>query len=145
MTIYGTGFDSTAANNTISFNDGVLGTVTGATSTQLTVSISHSPTAPGSLNAVVTTDGKNSGAPTQVATVNVITTFSSIARATGSVTLNFTGVPNTTYGVQFSSSLSSNSWSNIGPVTTNGTGSGQYVDTSQSAGLGFYRLIYPAP
>jgi hypothetical protein len=145
MTITGTGFDATAAHNSITFNDGVIGTITAATTTQLTVALSHSPTGLGNLTAVVTTDGQSSGAPTQVATVNIITTFSSIADSAGSVTLNFTGVANTTYGLQFSSTLSSSSWSNIGPVTTNGTGVGQYVDSSHPSGTGFYRLIYPAP
>jgi hypothetical protein len=145
MTISGSGFDATAANNSVVFSDGVVGTVTGATTTQLTVTIAHSATALGSLTAVVTTDGQSSGAPTQVATVNLITTFSGIANSAGNVTLNFTGVPNTTYGVQFSSTLSSSSWSNIGPVTTNGTGVGQYVDSAHPSGSGFYRLIYPAP
>jgi hypothetical protein len=145
MTITGSGFDATAANDTVVFSDGVIGTVTGATTTQLTVALSHSPTGLGNLTAVVTTDGQSSGTPTQVATVNVITTFSSISNSAGSVTLNFTGVPSTTYGVQFSSALSSGAWSNIGPVTTNGTGVGQYVDSSHSSGAGFYRLIYPAP
>ena len=145
ITISGSGFDSTVGNNSVVFNDGVLGTVTAATPTQLTVSLSHDPTGLGNLTAVVTTDGKNSGTPTQVATVNVITTFTNIANANGTATLNFTGVPNTTYGLQYSSTLSSSSWVNVGPVTTNGSGGGQYVDASHPGGNGFYRLVYPAP
>jgi hypothetical protein len=145
ITINGSNFDPTAANNTVSFSDGVFGTVTAATATQLTVQLAHDATAVGNLTAVVTTDGHSSGTPTQVATVNVITTFTGIQSSGGTVTLNFTGVPNTTYGLQYSQTLLSASWSNVAPVTTNGTGSGQYVGTPASSTLGFYRLVYPAP
>ena len=69
LTINGTGFSTTAANNTVVFNDGAVGTVTNATATSLTVSISTMPTAVGSLTAVVTTNGVSSGSAVQVATV----------------------------------------------------------------------------
>jgi hypothetical protein len=71
VTITGLGFDSVAANNTVVFNDGAVGTVTTATATSLTVTFSTQPTAAGSLTAIVTTNGQSSGAAVQVATVTV--------------------------------------------------------------------------
>ncbi len=62
FTINGFGFDPTAANNTVVFNDGAVGTVTAATATSLTVTFSTEPTTAGSLTAVVTTDNVSSGA-----------------------------------------------------------------------------------
>jgi fibronectin-binding autotransporter adhesin len=67
ITINGSSFDPIAADNTVAFNLGVVGTVTLATSTQLTVTLAAPPTALGVLTAVVTTDGASSGAPVQVA------------------------------------------------------------------------------
>jgi len=69
ITIHGFGFDPTAANNRVTFNDGAVGTVTAATATTLTVTFSTRPTAAGSLTAVVTTDGVSSGAAVELATV----------------------------------------------------------------------------
>jgi hypothetical protein len=71
MTIYGAGFDPVAANNTVSFSGGAVGTVTAATAASLTISFSTPPTTLGALTAVVTTDGVSSGAPVQVATVSL--------------------------------------------------------------------------
>ena len=68
LIIAGTGFDTTAANNTVTFNNGAAGTVTAATSTQLTVTFTSPPTSTGSLTAVVTSFGGISGSPVQVAT-----------------------------------------------------------------------------
>jgi IPT/TIG domain len=68
ITINGAGFSTTPANNSVTFNLGVAGSVTSATTTQLTVTISTPPTALGSLTAVVTSNGLSSGAPVQVAT-----------------------------------------------------------------------------
>jgi len=68
LTITGTGFDTTAANNTVAFTPSGTGTVTAATPTSLTVSSLAGLTA-GALNAVATTNGQSSGAPVQVATV----------------------------------------------------------------------------
>ena len=101
LTITGTGFSSTAANNTISFNSGT-GHVTSASSTQLTVSFDTAPTALGSLTAIVTSNGFSSGAPVQVATL----TSDFIYTSTGSgVTITgYTGaggavtIPSTIFG-----------------------------------------------
>jgi hypothetical protein len=69
ITISGFGFDPTAANNEVIFNDGAVGTITAATATSLTVTFSTKPKNAGSLTVVVTTDDESSGNPVQVATV----------------------------------------------------------------------------
>ncbi len=68
ITINGSGFSSVPADNTVSFNDGVTGTVAAATTNELVVDITSPPTALGSLTAVVTTGFYNSGSPVQVGT-----------------------------------------------------------------------------
>ena len=76
----GVGFDSTTARTTaVTLILGAKGTVSAATTTQLTVTLTTAPTAAGSLTAVVTTDGLNSGAAVQVGTVGllIIPTFDS--------------------------------------------------------------------
>ncbi len=50
LLIYGFGFDTTAANNTVTFNNGAVGTVTSASTTMLTVSYLTRPRA-GNLTA----------------------------------------------------------------------------------------------
>src|SRR6185312_2824240 len=55
LTINGFGFDPTAGNNTVAFNDGAVGTVTAATATSLTVTFSTDPTMDGNLAANATT------------------------------------------------------------------------------------------
>jgi len=71
VSIRGTGFDPTAAGNTVAFNLGAAGTVTqvNALGTQLTVTLTVTPTSLGSLTAIVTSYGGASGAPVQVANV----------------------------------------------------------------------------
>jgi hypothetical protein len=68
LIINGFGFDPTAANNSVAFNLGAVGTVTAASATQLTVTFSTQPSL-GALNAVVTTNSVSSGAAVQVASV----------------------------------------------------------------------------
>ena len=68
ITIAGTNFSTTAANDTVVFNLGAVGTVTAATATQLTVTFTTQPTSTGSLTANVTVFGGSSGA-VQVATI----------------------------------------------------------------------------
>lgn len=68
LTINGTGFDPIAANNTVVFSNGAVGTVTQATATTLTITFTTLPTSFGNLTVVVTTNGINSGPPVQVAT-----------------------------------------------------------------------------
>ena len=70
FTINGYGFDATSpSNNSVSFSDGAIGTVTTATPTTLTVTFTSGPINIGVLNAVVTTDWVNVSASAQVATV----------------------------------------------------------------------------
>jgi hypothetical protein len=69
VVISGTGFDPQVGNDTVTFNDGAVGTVTAATSTALTVTFTTMPAGAGSLTAVITTDGYTSGNAVQVATV----------------------------------------------------------------------------
>jgi hypothetical protein len=69
LIIHGDGFDPTAAGNAVLFNLGAVGTVTAATATQLTVTLSEQPISTGPLTVVVTSFGGSSGDPVQVATV----------------------------------------------------------------------------
>ncbi|MFO1065425.1 MAG: hypothetical protein U0892_16285 [Pirellulales bacterium] len=101
ITIYGLGFDSTAANNTVVFNNGAVGSVTGATGTTLTISFSTKPTSAGSLTAVVTTNTLSSGTPVQVARVVPVIT-------TSSANLNADANSVTIAGFGFSSTALSN-------------------------------------
>ena len=109
VTITGTNFDATAGNNTVVFNNGAVGTVSAATSTQLTVTLSTRPTSTGSLTAVVTTNGQSSGSAVQVATVVPIPApaVTSISPTSGSSTggtsvtitgTNFTGATAVSFG-----------------------------------------------
>src|SRR5205807_6046249 len=60
VTIIGIGFDTTASNNTVVFNDGAAGTVTAATATSLTVSFSTAerlPTPVGFVEKLTVSEG----------------------------------------------------------------------------------------
>jgi len=72
LTINGSSFDPTAANNTVVFNLGTAGTVTTATTQSLMVTFTTNPTTGGALTAVVSVAGISSGAPVQVATVDAL-------------------------------------------------------------------------
>jgi hypothetical protein len=76
ITITGLGFDSTAANNTVTLNNGAVGTVIASTATTLTVLLSSRPHA-GILNAVVSVNGVSSGASVRVASIAPIITLNS--------------------------------------------------------------------
>jgi hypothetical protein len=70
MTIMGNGFNATTPSaNNVAFNLGVVGSVTAATATRLTVTFSTQPISSGPLTAIVTSFGGTSGVATQVATV----------------------------------------------------------------------------
>jgi hypothetical protein len=70
LVINGAGFNPTAARNAVALNLGaVVGAVTAATTTQLTVTLATRPNATGPLTAVVTAFGGTSGAAVQVANV----------------------------------------------------------------------------
>lgn len=69
LTITGTGFDSNAADDVVTFSGGVTGMVASATATQLIVGNLSGLIAGSSLSATVSVDGVSSGAPVQVAAV----------------------------------------------------------------------------
>jgi hypothetical protein len=71
LVIAGTGFSATANQNTVTFNLGAVGTVTSATTTELTITFSTQPTTTGSLTAVVavSTSNGDSGTAVEVATI----------------------------------------------------------------------------
>jgi hypothetical protein len=80
LTIAGTGFNTIAANNTVTLSSGT-GTVTNATATQLTITFTSLPSASGSLTAIINSFGSTSGSPVQVATIAAATPGSSFDTA----------------------------------------------------------------
>jgi len=90
LMIQGLGFDSNAANDTVTFSGGVTGTVTSATSTQLTVT-NLSGLLPGSLSASVTVNGVTSGTAVPVATVQPVVTTNPANLAVNATTLTIQG------------------------------------------------------
>ena len=91
LTIIGLGFDTTIGNDTVTFNDGAVGSVTAATATTLTVSLSTKPASAGSLTAVITTDNVFNGTAVQVAAVTPVVTSSSASLAANATTLTIAG------------------------------------------------------
>ena len=115
MTIAGTGFSSTPGNNTVTFNDGAVGAVTAATTTQLTIAFSTKPVSAGSLTAVVTVNAVSSGAAVQVATVTPVVTSSAANLAANSTTMTING-----FG--FSATPANNTVAFVGGATGTVTG-----------------------
>ncbi len=91
MVINGFGFSTTAANNTVTFNNGAVGTVTTATATALTVTFSTRPTAVGNLTASVSVSSISSGTAVQVATVSPVMTASAANLPASSSTIVING------------------------------------------------------
>ena len=93
MIISGYGFDTTTANDSVTFNNGVTGTVTSASLTSLTVTVNgpSSLTAGTALDASVTVDGLSSGSLVQVATIAPVVTPSTAALATNATSLTISG------------------------------------------------------
>jgi len=91
VVISGLGFSTTAANNTVVFNNGAIGTVSAATATSLTVTLSTKPTSAGPLTAVVTTNGASSGVAIQVAAVAPVVTSSSVDLSATANTITISG------------------------------------------------------
>ncbi len=95
ITINGSGFDTTIANDSVAFSNGVTGTVTAATGFSLTVSLTGLSSVAGgtALDASVTVDGVSSGSAVQVATVlQVVTAISPNAGpAAGGMSVTITG------------------------------------------------------
>src|SRR5262249_10789960 len=91
LTINGSGFSTTPANDSVAFNLGAVGNVTAATTTQLTVTFTTAPSSVGNLTAVVTANGGSSGAAVQVATVVPVVTSSMANLAADATTLTING------------------------------------------------------
>ena len=126
LTISGANFST--VSDSVSFNLGVVGTVTSETASTLTVAITTPPTALGSLTAVVTANGTPSGMPVQVATeINSTWNVTNVSGAAGGGSLTSVTLP---YAVQhalsgdtisFASSLSGST------ITLTGTNSAMTV------------------
>lgn len=69
ITIHGFGFSATPGNNIVVFDHGAVGSVTAASSTQLTVTFSTHATVLGPLGASVTSSGVGPVGPVQVASI----------------------------------------------------------------------------
>ena len=135
LTVTGSGFDPTAAGNTVVLTLGAVGTVTSATTTSLIVTLSPTPTA-GLLTAVVTSFGGSSGAAVTVATVVaapiVAQNLASIARSATTLIITGTGFDTTT----LSANLVSFSGSAVGTVTSAPSSSTLTVTFSTMPSLG---------
>ncbi len=90
MTIKGVGFSGTAANDTVTFNNGATGTVTSATTTSLTVT-SLTGLVSGSLTAIVTSNSASSGAAVPVGTVTPVVSSSTTGLGVNATTLTIHG------------------------------------------------------
>ena len=126
MTIYGSGFDTTAANNTVFFNLNAEGFVSSATSTSLLVTFDALPTATGALMAQVSTTASN-GFPTTP--VQVATWYATpvVTASTSSLPFNATTV--TIYGDGFDTDTINNT------VTFSNTGVTGVVTTATTTSL----------
>ncbi len=92
LTIQGYAFDTTPGNNTVTFNNGAVGTVTAATvDYSLTVNLTTRPTSAGSLTAIVTTNSVASGTAVQVATVVPVVTSSTSNLSASASTITIAG------------------------------------------------------
>ena len=122
--IFGSSFDPTPGNNTVTFNDGAVGTVIGANPTSLQVQFTTPPTTAGSLTASVTTNGVSSGTALQVATViPVVTSSTATLDVGGTTTLVING-----YG------FDPNNTKDTVALTNNATGSTDGVGTVAAGG-----------
>jgi len=106
LTIAGTGFNTIAANNTVTLSSGT-GTVTNATANQLTITFTTLPSASGSLTAIINSFGSTSGSPVQVATIAAAPPGSSFGTAIaltaqqGSTVASFDGDINPAYNADY--------------------------------------------
>jgi RNase P/RNase MRP subunit p29 len=100
--IVGTGFDTVAGNNTVTFNRGAEGYVTSATRNMLVVQLTTPPTA-GRLKATVMAFGGSSGATVQVATATAAPT---VDENDGEIPANQPSIA--IYGSGFSTTASDN-------------------------------------
>jgi hypothetical protein len=129
LVINGFGFDTTGTHNTLTFNNGVTGTVSSATANTLNVTFGTKPTTAGSLTVTVSTDSQSSGiSPVQVATVIPVVTPSTANLAFNSSTL-------TINGAGFSTTKSSDVVTLDGQLATVNTASATSLQVTLPAGL----------
>jgi hypothetical protein len=131
MTINGSGFDSNQANDSVTFDDGVTGSVTVASATSLTVSLTGLNALVGgtALHAIVVADGNSSGTAVQVATVAPVVTASNANLPSTATTLVIAG-----FG--FDSTAAHDSVTFDNGVTGSVTSAGTTSLTVSLAGLG---------
>ena len=119
LTINGYSFDTIQGNDSVTFDNGVIGTVTSASLTSLTVSVSglNNLTAGAALEAWVTVDGVSSGNIVQVATMAPAITVSTANLPGNATTLTISG-----YGFDVNSARNSVTFDNgvTGTVTSAG-------------------------
>lgn len=77
-----------------------------------------------------------SGAPTPILTVHPVTA------SADSVVLGFTGTPDTSWTVERAPSPTG-AWTNLGPITLDGVGQGEFEDAEPLDGAAFYRARQP--
>ncbi len=67
-----------------------------------------------------------------------------VAMSANQVLLSFTAIAGYTYHVERASSVvnGGSDWTDFGSATTDGTGSGQFIDPSPMPGHGFYRVVW---
>jgi hypothetical protein len=89
--LYGFGFDATTTNDTVSFDHGVTGSVTGATETSMTLTLSgvSALTAGTVLHANVTVDGAGTSTVQQATVIPAVTaTSAGLPANSGNLTIN---------------------------------------------------------
>ncbi len=132
----------------MTFNNGAAGTVTAATSTQLTVTFASPPTSTGSLTVVVTSFGGFSGFPVQVATVVLATQATLVVVPTpSSINVNGSSSLSTTGG-SGSGAVSYNLVSGpctLSGATLTGTGAGSCIVTATKAADSTYASATSSP
>jgi hypothetical protein len=63
--------------------------------------------------------------------------------AGGLIQLNFDGIPNYTYRIQYTESLSNPNWQDLGTQTSDEFGNLQFMDNSGNAAVRYYRAVWP--
>jgi hypothetical protein len=91
VVITGLGFETTAANKTVTLSSGAVGTVISSTATSMTVGFDTTPATMGSLTAIVTTNSLGSGSGVQVVTVKPVVTISTSNLLANAATMTIAG------------------------------------------------------
>ncbi|MDA3924415.1 MAG: MBG domain-containing protein [Kiritimatiellae bacterium] len=66
--------------------------------------------------------------------------IATLTTTTGSISLNFNGIPGGNYNILARDQLDSGSWQPIGSITIDGTGTASFIDTNPPTGSRFYML-----